>query len=145
MECSFQGSYGAFSFQSNRNFNAGTLYVNMKVLYPNRMVTIQVHHPNQSYENVYSIPDATNEYTDYYIPIPSNKNQPTNRFAIQEGSEQENTFFIRKIIYYPSNVPIPDDSPVNNPTTKTKTTTRRTKTSSQEPTLPPKVIKQYTK
>jgi len=138
MECSFQGSYGAFSFQSNRNFNAGTLYVNMKVLYPNRMVTIQVHHPNQSYENVYSIPDATNEYTDYYIPIPSNKNQPTNRFAIQEGSEQENTFFIRKIIYYPSNVPIPDGSPVNNPTTKTKTTTRRTKTSSQEPTLPPK-------
>jgi len=140
MECTFQGSYGAFSFQSNRNFNAGTLYVNMKVMYPNRMITIQVHHPNGSYENVFQIPNATNEYTDYYIPIPSNKMTPTNRFAIQEGSEQENTFYIRKVIYYASNVPIPEGGggSTNTATTKTKTTTRRTKTSSNEPTLPPK-------
>jgi len=140
-ECSFQGSYGAFSFQTNRNLDAGTLYINMKVLYPNRMVTIQVHHPNNDYENVYQIPDATTEYRDYYVDIPSNRNQPTTRFAIQEGSEQENTYYIRKIIYYPSYIDVPTGGSSSNTkttTTKTKTTTRKTRTGTQEPTLPPK-------
>jgi len=141
MVCTFQGSWGAFSFSTQNYYNAGTLYINMKVSNPERQIQIQTHHPNGSYVNIHTF-KATDEYLDYYISVPNNEQYATNRFAIQEASQQENTYYIRKIIYYPPYIDISNGTTSPKTTTKSKTTTKtktKTKTvSPQEPTLPPK-------
>jgi len=138
-ECVFNEIYSAFSFQTSNNYNAGTLLINMRSSQPDNLIQIQTHHPNGDFENVESIQNPSTDYTDYYIKIPDNKKYPTNRFAIQEASKNDDTIYIRKIVYYPSYIPL---DPINTKTrvsTRTRTTTSRiSRTSSQEPTLPPK-------
>jgi len=95
----------------------------MKALYPTRIIQIQVYYSSLDYKVVDTF-YATDEYEDYYITIPDNKVNPILKFAIQEGSQQENTYYIKKMVYYPSNIPLP----ANSKTTKTRTTTTTTTT-----------------
>jgi len=128
-ECYFINKWGGASFGRNKNYNAGTLYINMKALYPDRVIQIQVYYPNQEYKVIASF-YASDEFEDYYITIPDNKVNPIVRLAIQEGSQQENTYYIKKMVYYPSNIPVPTSSrTTKTKTTTTTTTTKRTTTS----------------
>jgi len=104
MECTLEGAWPAFAFE-NKNFKlySGVLVVNMKVENPDQPIQIQIYYTNGNYESISSF-YATMEYVDYIFPIPYNTDIPINKFAIQEASQQKNTFYIRKVVYYPNNL-----------------------------------------
>ncbi|KAL6602066.1 hypothetical protein LY90DRAFT_703292 [Neocallimastix californiae] len=126
MECSFKGKKGlwpAFSFKTTNNYDAGTLVIVMKVLEPDKNINILSFDRSENYHNVISI-KATTEYDEYRITMPSFENYATYRYAIQEASQSDNTYYIKSIIYYPSYIPIPDKTYTPVPTkTKSKTST----------------------
>jgi len=112
MECTFEGRQGdwpAFAFQTSNSYNAGTLVVNMKVLNPDQNINILVYDTTENYRGIHTF-KATTEYATYEIPIPTNEFNPTYKFAIQEASQQDNTYYIRSIVYYPSYIPLHGES-----------------------------------
>jgi len=108
MECSFEGRQGdwpAFAFQTSNSYNAGTLVITMKVLNPDQNINILCYDITETYRGIYTF-KASTEYAVYEIPIPSNEQNPTYKFAIQEASQQDNTYYIRSIVYYPPYIPL---------------------------------------
>jgi len=126
MECSFegkQGSWPGFAFQTDNRYDSGYLLVNMKVLNPDQNINILSFDTAENYHNIHSF-KATTEYADYPIPIPSFELYPTYKYAIQEASQQDNTYYIRSIVYYPPYIPLPGKDSATT-TKKTKTTTTK--------------------
>ncbi|ORX43609.1 hypothetical protein BCR36DRAFT_360758 [Piromyces finnis] len=141
MECSFegkQGSWPGFGFLTQNDYNGGTLLINMKVQNPDQNINILSFDRTEKYYNVNSF-KATTEYAYYAIAIPSVETSPTYKFAIQEASQQDNTYYIRSIVYYPPNIPLPgeDEATTKKTTTKTKTT-KTSQPTITEPVLPEK-------
>jgi len=110
MICKITEQWGAFSFQTKNYYNEGTLYVNMKVSKPEDHLNIHCQNrPINPYYNIF-VHDISmsNEYKDYYFTIPNYiefDGAPFQKLAIQEASNEENseynTFYIKKIVYYP--------------------------------------------
>jgi len=111
MECTFEGqqnSYPYFGFKTENSYNGGTLLINMKVLNPDLNINILSIDTAENYNIIYTF-KATTEYTDYPIQIPSFKKYATYKYAIQEVSQQNNTYYIRKIVYYPPYIPLTEN------------------------------------
>jgi len=124
MECTFkgkEGSYPAFSFKTNNSYNEGTLVIVMKVLNPDKNINIQRYITTGDYKNVRTF-KATKEFDQYIFKMPSNENYPTNRYAIQEASQSDNTFYIKSIIYYPPYIEISGKNETTTTTEKNKST-----------------------
>jgi len=128
MECSFEGKQGlwpGFAFKTENAYNAGTLLINMKVLNPDQNINILSFDTGENYHNIHTF-KATTEYADYPIAVPSFEEFATYKYAIQEASQQDNTYYIRKIVYYPPYISLTETTEAT--TTKKKTTTTKTKT-----------------
>jgi len=129
MECSFEGkpsSWPGFGFQTNNSYDKGTLVVEMKVLNPNQSVNIICFDTDNVNHNVETFLAKT-EFDIYKFKLLHFDELATNAYAIQEASQQDNTYYIKNIVYYPDYIEIPS-SPI--PT--------RTKTNTKTPTDPPK-------
>jgi len=103
MQCTLEGAWPAFSFQDNSwALSGGTLVVTMKVANPDQPVQIQIHYKvTANYQNIASF-SASSEYRDEVFQIPDITENGIDRFAIQEASQQKNTFYIKKIVYFPT-------------------------------------------
>ncbi|OUM60650.1 hypothetical protein PIROE2DRAFT_69704 [Piromyces sp. E2] len=144
MVCSFeskQGGWPAFAFRTENRYDAGTLLINMKVLNPDQNIQILAYDSAENYHNIYSF-KATTEYADYPIAVPHFNDYPTYKFAIQEASQQDNTYYIRSIVYYPPYIPLPGTETT---TIKNKTNTAASTTTNSEPTEEPIKEKVYIK
>jgi len=111
MQCTLEGAWPAFSFQDTQwALSGGTLVVKMKVANPDQPVQIQIHYKvTANYENIASF-SASADYRNEVFTIPSITVNGIDRFAIQEASQQQNTFYIQKIVYFPpSYKEIPDN------------------------------------
>jgi len=131
MVCTFFGkkdAWPAFSFKNvNNNYNGGTLYINMKVLYPDQNIQILKSKGSGNYLNILTF-RATTEYEDYYIDVPSSITEATYKFAVQEATQQDNTYYFKKIIYYPPYIPIPSKESTSTTVKPTSTPTPTQKT-----------------
>jgi len=133
MECSFvgkQGSWPAFAFQTPNDYDAGTLVIVMKVLEPEKNINILSFERTESYHNVITF-KASTEYDEYRIEMPSFENSATYKYAIQEASQSDNTYYIKSIVYYPSYIPLPDKT-YSPDATKTKTPEKDTPKTEKE-------------
>jgi len=110
MICKITNQWGAFGFKTKNYYNEGTLYVNMKVSKPEDHLNIHCRNrpTDPDYYNINGDISMSNEYEDYYFTIPNFiefDGAPFQRLAIQEASNKDNseynTFYIKKIVYYP--------------------------------------------
>lgn len=112
LECEIKNSqdyYSIFAVQTNNNYNAGILSIVMKVLNPNQNINIIVVDRGENFHNIYSI-RATTEYAEYRIPLPSIENYATYKYGLMETSKLDNIYYIKSIVYYPPNIPIPENN-----------------------------------
>jgi len=123
LECTIEedkNSYSSFAFQTDNNYNAGTLVIIMKVLNPNQNINFVVIDRNEIYHYVNIIKPST-EYEEYRIQLPSFESYASYKYALIEGSQLENIYYIKSIIYYSPNTPIPESNNTITTTTTTKT------------------------
>ncbi|KAG4082945.1 hypothetical protein H8356DRAFT_1751806, partial [Neocallimastix lanati (nom. inval.)] len=136
MVCSFVGennAWPAFSFKTNNHYNKGTLVINMKVSNPDLSINILAYDLNDNYYSIGNF-KATTEYEDYTIEVPARINSLIYRFAIQEVSNQDNTYYIKSVTYYPPNVKVPTTTKKTTTTTAKRTTTTTTTTTTKRTT-----------
>jgi len=98
-----------FGFKKDTyKLNGGTLIINMKDLDPNKSIRIKIYYIDGNYLNI-DVFEADTNYKYYIFNIPSYHSLPFYKFAIQDDSQEGNTFYIKEIIYYPKNIEVPND------------------------------------
>jgi len=108
--CKIKEQWAGFGFETSNKYNEGRLSVIMKVSKPDDPVQIQCQNRpgNPNWDNFVEGLMMTDEYVEYNFTIPdyiAKDGAPVQRLVIQEGSNREsgdyNTFYIKKLVYYP--------------------------------------------
>ncbi|OUM58244.1 hypothetical protein PIROE2DRAFT_16535 [Piromyces sp. E2] len=100
-----EGEKPSFGLYTNLDYNDGYLVVRMKALKTNSNSNIRiVSYSRDEQSHFISEFPPTNKYQKYVFNVPSTDHRDIYKFTIQGTTEQDNTLYIKSIIYYPPNI-----------------------------------------